>query len=71
MGIRKITRTTVVAHTKDGRSIRGVLVGVHRDSISLASAAMLQDADLDPFPLDGDVLIPRDNVAFIQAGLTS
>jgi len=59
------SREEVVVHTRDGRSIKGVLVATYRDGLALRHAvAFLEGGDS---PLTGDVLIPRENVSFVQA----
>lgn len=62
--LSKVTTSTVVVHTVDGRSLRGVLAGVWRDELVLAHAAYL--AEDGAKPLAGEVAIPRENVAFVQ-----
>lgn len=59
----KITRRTVVVHMTTGASVRGVLVGVYRDSIVLQHAALMGDTIQ---PLDGEVVIPRERVGWLQ-----
>jgi small nuclear ribonucleoprotein (snRNP)-like protein len=39
--LKSVTAETVVVHTRDGRSIRGVLVGVYRQEVVLAHASLL------------------------------
>ena len=61
--LRRLERSRVIVHTKDDRSIRGVLVGVWPDCVVLSSAEYLADTVT---PLDGDPVIPRENVAWLQ-----
>lgn len=54
---------TVIAHTKDGRSFVGVLVGDYKDSYVLRHArTMPEDAQIV-----GDLVILRENISFFQA----
>lgn len=55
----------MVVHTRDGRSLRGVLVGAHRDALGLAHAAVLSE-DGGQVSAAGEILVPRDNVSFVQ-----
>lgn len=63
--LERLERPTVVAHLKGGTSIRGVLASVHDDVIVLKDAAHLSDNG-GAIALDGDQLIPRTNVDFLQ-----
>lgn len=54
---------TVIAHTIDGRSFVGVLVGVYADSYVLRHAAMLPGEEA----IVGDLVLPRENAAWFQA----
>lgn len=57
---------TVVVHLKgkDAPSIRGYLMAVHNDVIVLRDAVHLSENA--QVALDGDQLIPRENVDFLQ-----
>lgn len=69
MGIRRLlprlVRSSVVVHTRDGRSFSGVLTGVHRDCVALAHARLLMESGHSD-PLAGDLVIPRGALAFLQ-----
>lgn len=54
----------VVVHTKDDKSIRGVLVADHVDAITIATPEYLHEASGTDLP--GDVLVLKQNVSFIQ-----
>lgn len=59
---------SVVVTTRSGHTLKGVLVDERRSSLVLRAAAL---ADVQPqgvsfTPLDGDVVIPMDNVDFWQ-----
>lgn len=61
-GLRRFLRRTMVVHTKDGRSFRGVLVGEFADCIVLSHARLL-DEDVS---LGGEPVILRENVSWAQ-----
>lgn len=63
-GIRRLVRASVIAHTKDDQSIRGVLKAEYRDCIVLAEPHYLHEAKEDS--LKGDAVIPRDNLSWLQ-----
>lgn len=56
---------TVIVHTKTKESMRGVLVGVYRDCLVIAHAYYL-NAESAPTEIDGEAIVPRDQVAWIQ-----
>ena len=62
--IARMARATVVVHLKVGHSVRGVLTAVHRDALVLSRASAL--APGSAVPIDGDAVIPRVNVAWLQ-----
>lgn len=62
--IEQLRYLTVVIHTTTSQSIRGVLVGTYKDSLVLSHAEFLQGDTTTT--IDGDVVIPRDKVAWIQ-----
>lgn len=64
-GIERLKRTRLVVHTTDEHSIRGTLVETYRDSIVIAEAEYLREAQ--PENLPGRAVIPRSRVAWIQA----
>lgn len=61
----KQLRHSVVVHLVSKESVRGVLVGVYRDCLVIAHAYYLND-DSPPTEVDGEVVIPRGQVAWIQ-----
>ena len=63
--LRGIEVETVVVHTRDDASIRGVLVAAHADVYVLRHAAYL-NPDGSKVVIDGEVLIPVTRVAFLQ-----
>lgn len=60
----KLDRKIVVAHLTTGASIRGVLVGVHRDCIVLGHASWLGPEGADN--IDGEAVLPRERLAWLQ-----
>lgn len=62
--IDRLVRRSVVIHTTNGMSIRGVMVGAYRDSLVLSHAEFLGGDSVEP--VDGDVVIPRERVAWMQ-----
>jgi hypothetical protein len=63
--LKDLEAETVIVHTRDGASIRGVLVAVHSDVYVLRHAAYLND-DGSRLAIDGEVLLPVSRVAFFQ-----
>jgi hypothetical protein len=64
-GLRRYERATVIAHLKDGTSLRGVLASAHRDCLVLSAAESLSAGE-NPVKLGGDQLVPMGNVSFLQ-----
>lgn len=62
----RLDRRTVVVHTTDGQSIRGVLVAAHHDVVILAHAFAL-GSEGTAQTIDGEAHIPRIKVAWTQA----
>ena len=61
----KLVKESVVLHTRDGRSLSGVLSGAYPDVVALAHASyFLEDGRREP--LSGDLLVPRENVSFLH-----
>lgn len=56
---------TVIVHTTDGMSFKGLKSSVYDDSIVLSDARVLEDEGMSTV-LNGDVAIPRERVHFIQ-----
>ena len=63
--LKDLTAETVVVHTRDDASIRGVLLAVHSDVYVLRHAAYL-NSDGSKVTIDGEVLVPAGRVAFLQ-----
>lgn len=63
--IDELTRRTVIVHCKhDGPSFKGVQAAAHADCLVLSSAVLLEPDSQTV--MDGDLVIPRENVAFLQ-----
>lgn len=55
-----------IVHTRDGaQSFHGVLIGVYHDAIVIRSAHILPAMD----PVIGDLVLPAENVGWIQADI--
>ncbi len=62
--IDRLVRRNVVVHMTTGASVRGVLVGAHRDCLVLSHVAYLGADAVET--VDGEVVVPRERVAWIQ-----
>lgn len=56
---------TVIVHTRDGMSFKGLKSSVYDDSLVLKEARVLEDEGMSTI-LNGEVAIPRERVHFIQ-----
>lgn len=63
---RVLVHRQVVVNLVDGSSIQGVLYNDPRNLIVLKNALYLEPG-AEPAPLDGDTVIERDKVLFVQA----
>jgi len=63
--LKELEAETVVVHTRDGSSIRGVLLAAHSDVYVLRHAAYL-NGDGGKVAIDGEALVPVTRVGFIQ-----
>lgn len=59
-----LTFDTVIVHTTDGMSFRGLCSSVYNDCLVLSQARMIED-DMSTV-INGDVAIPREKVHFMQ-----
>lgn len=66
--ISRLVARTVVVHTTQDASLRGILVGEYRDCLVLKHGVYLGTIGGDRIetPVDGEVVIPRGQVAWIQ-----
>ena len=62
--LNRLVRDTIVVHTTTGASLRGVLVGVYSDCVVLSHGTFLGGDTNET--VDGNVVIPRDKVGWIQ-----
>jgi hypothetical protein len=63
---------TVMVHTKDENSFKGALVDQRRDGFVLRAcqyAQVDQNNSVRWTPIDGDVVIPKENISWWQEGL--
>lgn len=58
-----LTLDTVIVHTVDGPSLKGLKSVVHDDCIVLREVLVLGD---DTATLNGEIVVPREQVAFMQ-----
>ncbi|MEX1078890.1 MAG: hypothetical protein WED09_07265 [Homoserinimonas sp.] len=63
---RLVVRRKVVVNLRDGQAIEGVLFKQSGPLLVVKNATFLEEG-VDPMPLDGDTVIERDQVLFIQA----
>ena len=60
-----LTLDTVIVHTRDGMSLKGLKSSVYEDTIVLKEARVLEDEGMSSV-INGEVAIPRERVHFIQ-----
>jgi hypothetical protein len=60
-----LSLSTVIVHTTDGMSFKGLKASVYDDSIVLREARVLQDDGVTE-QLNGEIAIPRERVHFLQ-----
>jgi hypothetical protein len=60
-----LTFSTVIVHTKNGMSFKGIKQTVYDDCLMLRDARVLEDEGMSRV-LNGEVAIPRENVDFMQ-----
>jgi hypothetical protein len=63
--LEQLTLETVIVHTTDGMSFKGLKRTVYDDSLVLSEARVLEDEGMSKI-LDGEIAIPRERVHFIQ-----
>jgi hypothetical protein len=61
----ELTLETVIVHTTEGLSFKGLKSSVYDDCIVLSHARLLQDDGITSL-LEGEVPIPREKVHFLQ-----
>lgn len=64
--ISRQARRRVIVTATSGDAFTGLLVDADRRSVRLVDAAALTGAQSTPTPVDGDLLIPRDQIAYVQ-----
>lgn len=60
-----VTLETVIVHTRDGMSLKGLKASVYDDCLVLKEARVLEDEGVSSV-LNGEVVVPRERVHFIQ-----
>jgi hypothetical protein len=60
-----LTLDTVIVHTTDGMSFKGLKSSVYDDCLVLREARVLEDDGMSKI-LDGEVAVPRERVHFVQ-----
>lgn len=63
---RLVLRRRVLVNLTTGQAIEGILLRQSGPLLIVANAT-LHEANVEPTPLDGEAVIERDRVAFIQA----
>lgn len=63
--LSELTLDTVIVHTRDGMSFKGLKSSVYSDSLVLKDARVLEDEGVSSV-INGEVAIPRERVHFIQ-----
>ena len=63
-GVNRYLRQSIVVHTTDARTIKGVLIGEYADSLEIAHAEYVHGSD--EALLAGKILLPRTRIAFVQ-----
>lgn len=64
-GLRQLLRRRIVIYTKDDRTLRGVLLAEHKDTLAIVHAEYLNEAQNAELP--AEVQVPLTNVSFVQA----
>jgi hypothetical protein len=60
-----LTLETVIVHTRDGQSFKGIKSVVHDDCLVLRDALLLDQEDASVV-LNGLIAVPREQVSFLQ-----
>ncbi|KKI16380.1 MULTISPECIES: hypothetical protein [unclassified Leucobacter] len=63
---RLVVHRQVLVNLVNGQAVQGVLVRQRGPLLFVANATLLEP-DTEPTPLDGEIVIERDRVAFVQA----
>lgn len=63
--IDRLAKQTVVVHMSDGVSVRGVLIRAYKDCLVIHHAAYLS-GNGEETRVDGEVILPRKNLSWIQ-----
>jgi hypothetical protein len=60
-----LTLETVIVHTRDGFSFKGLKSSVYDDALVLSDARLIEGDGMSKI-MDGELAIPREQVHFIQ-----
>lgn len=60
-----LTLETVIVHTRDGQSFKGLKSVVHDDCVVLRDVILLDDNE-SSVELNGLIAVPREQVSFLQ-----
>lgn len=63
---RRLCGRRVVVSLRSGQSIDGVLVERRADFLFVKGASLMDPASSGPVPMDGEAVIDRDQVDFVQ-----
>lgn len=63
-GVRRYERRSVLLHTRDGGSFRGVLAHAYKDCMVLRHVTTWSGTDA--VPLGGEVVVACENISFFQ-----
>lgn len=64
--LRERLREDVVVTMRSGEAFRGVLFAADGRSFILRDAKALTDASARPVPVDGELILPRDQIDYFQ-----
>lgn len=64
--VASMRRVEVVVQLKSGSTVKGILYASYADSIVLKDASAAPSGSSELVAIDGDQVIPRDNVDWIQ-----
>lgn len=59
-------REVFVLTMHDGSSWRGLLYAADEKTVALREAELLSAGSVTPTPVDGELLLPRDQIAYMQ-----
>lgn len=63
--LEKVTGRSVLIHTRDERTVEGVITAAYEDGVLVGAAKLHGDGPV--VPMAGDVFVPRGNIVLVQA----